>query len=195
MEEVKDFAFLEKMDMESLKELIRAAMLQIDERGGIANQSWSEQVIQLAQQVREHVSVEFVEEVEQFDEQCLRLLEIDEYEEGERIGVSIAVVYKLYEIWCETQGIDCMSQKIFTLAMKNLGYCKARGECLVKSYAADQVVDRQPIFFYIVPKIEDTLLQEKIHEILIERERWWGACSEEYQQLHALEVWFNKEDK
>ena len=45
------------------------------------------------------------------------------------------------------------------------------------------------IIYHHVPKIEDTLLQEKIYEKLTEKE--WSQLS----ALYALKVWFDKEDK
>ena len=172
MEKVRDFTFLKEMDVESLEELIRAA----------------------EQQVRVQINAQFTEEVMQFEEQCLKYLERDECGEGERIGVSIAVLYKLYEVWCEIQGIRCMTRKAFTMSMQSLGYDKAEGQCLVKSCAAGQVKDRLQIFFHTVPKIEDTLLQEqvkkKIHEKLTIG--YWSLTPAEYQRLYALFVWFDE---
>ena len=80
------------------------------------------------------------------------------------------------------------------MTMRKLGYCKAKGKCLVKSCAAGQVKDRLQIFFHTAPKIEDMSLQEqvkkKIHEKLTEG--YWSLKPTEYQQLYALFVWFDE---
>ena len=228
MNEVWDFTFLKEMDLESLKESIKAANQQVKDKeieveslkesiemmkqqvkaGEMDLELFKESIEvikqqikakdpeQVKQQVRERDTL-FTEEIEQFTRQCLRHLEVEEYRKRNAVGVSTAILYILYEIWCETQGIDCMSRIIFVKKMQSLGYYKDKGKCLVKSCAAGQTKDRQQIFFHIAPKIEDTLLKEQVREKLYEKllECDWPQYSEEYQQPHALFVWFNKEDK
>ena len=148
---------------------------------------------QVKQQTRERDTL-FTKEVELFTEQCLRCLEIGEDIDRGNIGVSVAVLYRLHEVWCEIHGVRCMTRKAFMMSMKSLGYCKVKGKCLVKSCAAGQVKDRLQIFFHYVPRIEDMTLQKQIKEKLHEKltEGYWGLNSSEYQQLYALFVWFDE---
>ena len=222
MNEVKDFTFLKEMDVDSLEELFEAVKQQIEEKGGQVNQLCPEQVDQLTEQVKQlaqqvnQVALQVdqftkqvkqprpvevnqqvkgqlcPEPVKQFEKQCMRRLEANEYGARQSIGVSTTILYKMYEIWCEVQGIECIAQKTFTIEIKKLGYIKARGKCLVKAYATGQLEDRQQVIFHNVPKIQEQV-RARIHEKLTERE--WTQDSKEYQQLHALEVWFNKEDE
>ena len=136
----------------------------------------------------------FTREVRLFTAQCLRQLELDEYDEGERIGVSVAVLYRLHEVWCEIHGIGCMTRKAFTIQMQSLGYYKDKGKCLVKSCAAGQAKDKQQIIYHYVPRIEDMSLQEQVKKRIHEKltEGYWSLNSAEYQQLYALFVWFDE---
>ena len=45
------------------------------------------------------------------------------------------------------------------------------------------------IIYHYVPKIQDAILKEKIHEKLAEKE------GSQLSALYALKVWFDKEDK
>ena len=177
MEKIKDYSYLEVMEVESLEKLLEAVKLQIvKKRVEMASQSCSASV-------------------ELFTEQCLRCLEIGEdIGKGEDIGVSVAVLYRLHEVWCEVQGIRCMTRKAFMHEMESLGYYKDEGQCLVRSCAAGQVKDRLQIIYYYVPNIKDKLLQKQIKEKLHEKltEGYWSLNPAEYQQLYALFVWFDE---
>ena len=90
--------------------------------------------------------------------------------------------------------MPCIPQKTFTIQMRQLGYRKDRGKCLVKSYMLDTIADKQQIFFHNVPGIAEINLLEqvkqRIHEKLTDCE--CKPSSEEYQLLQALQVWFDE---
>ena len=185
MEKVRDFSFLEEMDVESLKELLEVVKLQIVKK--------RVEMESLKEAIKERDTL-FTREVELFTEQCLRCLEIGEDIGREAIGTSVAVLYRLYEVWCEIHGIGCMTRKAFMHEMESLGYYKDEGQCLVRSCAAGQVKDKLQIIYYYVPRIKDKLLQEQVKKRIHEKltEEYWSLNPAEYQQLYALFVWFDE---
>ena len=80
--------------------------------------------------------------------------------------------------------------------MRQLGYRKAKGKCLVKSFVYDEPADKQPIFFHNVPGIADPELLEQIKRKIHEKLADWRCkpASREYQLLQALQVWLNEKN-
>ena len=188
----EDYTFMKEMDLSKLTTLRTVVNQCIRER--LTTDALKDNPEQVKQQIRGQLCPE---PVKQFEKQCLRRLEANEYGARQRIGVSTVILYRLYVVWCEVRGIGCIPQRTLTVELEKLDHRKDKGKCLVKSYVTGQAENKQPIIYHYVPGIAEINLLEqvkrKIHEKLTERE--WTQDSEEYQQLHALEVWFNKEDK
>ena len=134
--------------------------------------------------------------VDKFTQQCLRRLGIRDYARKHSIGVSTIMLYKLFEIWCEIWKISCIPQKTFTIQMRQLGYRKDRGKCLVKSFVYDEPADKQQIFFHNVPGIADPELLEQVKHEIHEKLTDWECkpSAGEYRLLQALEVWLNEKN-
>ena len=93
----------------------------------------------------------------------------EEYKKKNATGVSTTVLYALYKAWCQMNYGDKASsytkvQKTFTQAIKEKGFNKSKGTCVVK-VASNQPADKQPVFFHIKPHINtEDAFEEIMHE-------------------------------
>ena len=106
-------------------------------------------------------------------------MEPEEYEKKNAIGVSTTVLHALYEAWCRMNYGEKASsytkvQKTFTQTIKEKGFTKRKGTCVVK-VANNQQADKQPVFFHIKPYINT----EDAFEVIIHDLKDYGAMTDE----------------
>lgn len=126
--------------------------------------------------------------IEGFLQECTEKMHPDEYAQKYATGISTTILYALYTAWCEDNygdkaGTYRRVQKTFTQTIKDKGYDKSKGRCIVKHFLK-QEADRQQIFYHIKPVIKN----EDFYERLMEYLKGYGAIEAEGMLLQYFKA-------